>query len=286
MFFDPKTGRLTPAGLPDVIDADVVRSVARVLRAMGDYYFRHETRGFHNVPEGPTLVVGNHSGGKIPIDAFLFASSWYEHFQFERPLFALGHDLLFRTSRWLRDSLGRIGCVRATQDNALGILGDGHPLMVLPGGEYETFRPYRDRNRIDFDNHVGFIRTALVAGVPITPVVAIGGHEIFLIVTRGERFARLLLPTFFRARSFPVTLGLPFGLYLGPLPSPLPLPSRIITEIIHPIHLDREEADHPAYVAADATSRRKLAEIYRVVTWRMQSALDRLAAQRRYPVIG
>jgi 1-acyl-sn-glycerol-3-phosphate acyltransferase len=238
------------------------------------------------VPDGPTLVVGNHSGGKIPIDVFLFGASWHKWFDYSSPLFFLVHDMLIRPIPWIRNSIRRLGGVRAARENAIEILRRGQRVMVLPGGEYETFRPYRERNRIDFGERTGFIRVALQAGAPITPVVSIGGHEIFYILTRGEGLARRLLPTAFRAQSFPIAFGLPFGLYVGPIPSPLPLPARIVNEVLPPIHLDREEADHPAFRPDDGDDPVKVRHMYKVVTSRMQAALDRLAAERRFPVIG
>ena len=45
-------------------------------------------------------------------------------------------------------------------------------------------------DRIEFGGRKGFIRLALERDVPIVPVVAIGGQETALFVTRGERAAK------------------------------------------------------------------------------------------------
>lgn len=272
--------------LPSTVDFDSLRRLDRWLYPVGHHYFRHEARGLDRVPAGATLVVGNHSGGKIPIDVSLFLSAWYRHFRWERPLFGLTHDLLLAPTWRLHRALNRAGIVRATRANADALLGRGEAVIVLPGGEFETFRPWHHRNRIVFDGHSGFAEVALRAGVPITPLVCIGGHELFVILARGQRLARRLLPAGWRVESFPISLGLPFGLYVGPIPSPLPLPSRIVTEVLRPVELLREEEDHPAWRPADADDPQVIARVYRVVTARMQAAMDRLAAERRWPVLG
>lgn len=274
-----------PPNLPVGVDVDAIRRVDRVIRPLGRLWFRHETRGLERVPPGATLVVGNHSGGKLPIDAMLFVGDWYRHFKWRRPLYGLSHDMLTGSIR-LRAALWRAGIVRASRRNAEGLLGRGDAVIVLPGGEYETFRPWHHRNRIVFGDHRGFAQVALRTGVPITPFVCIGGHEMFMILARGERLARRLLPARWRVESFPITLGLPFGLYVGPIPAPLPLPSRIVAEVLHPVYLNREEADHPAWEARHAHDPVVVARAARVVTSRMQAALDRLAAERRWPVVG
>lgn len=272
--------------LPTVVDFDALRRMERVIRPIGRLWFRHEARGLERLPDGPTLVVGNHSGGKIPIDVMLFVGDWYQHFQWARPLFGLTHDILVSTSRRIYQALHRVGIVQASHRNAESLLSRGDAVLVLPGGEYETFRPWHQRNRIVFGGHKGFARVALRTGVPITPLVCVGGHEMFMILTRGEGLARRLLPASWRVESFPITLGLPFGLYFGPLPSPLPLPTRIVTEVLRPIHLNQAEPDHPAWGPQHADDPLVVARAARVVTSRMQAAMDRLAAERRWPVLG
>ena len=50
-------------------------------------------------------------------------------------------------------------------------------VVVLPGGDYDVYRPTLSENTIDFDGRTGYLRAAVNARVPIVPVVAIGGHE-------------------------------------------------------------------------------------------------------------
>jgi len=51
-------------------------------------------------------------------------------------------------------------------DNAQAALGDGCSVLPYPGGTYEVFRPWKDRNRITFKGRKGFVRLALQAVFP------------------------------------------------------------------------------------------------------------------------
>ncbi len=272
---------------PTGIDLDAIKRLHPFLRNFGRAYFRYRCTGFENVPPTPTLLVANHSGGKIPVDMFLFGSAWYDHFGYTRPVRALLHDILFNMNAWIGKSLFRIGCVPASVKNAHHLFDGGESVLVLPGGDYETFRPFRERYLVDFGGRSGFARVALRSGVPITPCVTVGSHEIFFVLRRGERLARIFrFKRFFRANAFPIIFGWPAGLYFGPLPSPLPLPAKIETEIMPPLYWDRAEEDHRAFTQADADNPEAVKELALVVQRRMQARLTELGSRRRLPILG
>ena len=62
-------------------------------------------------------------------------------------------------------------------------------MLVYPGGDWEVNRPTWEANRIDFAGRRGFVKLALDAGVPIVPVVSVGGQETAIFLTHGERLA-------------------------------------------------------------------------------------------------
>src|SRR3982074_126885 len=75
-------------------DPDYIR---RTLPLMGSFfrtYFRGEVRGLENIPsDGPVLLVGNHSGGLMIADTFVFTTAFYEHFGPDRRFHQLAHDV-------------------------------------------------------------------------------------------------------------------------------------------------------------------------------------------------
>jgi 1-acyl-sn-glycerol-3-phosphate acyltransferase len=73
--------------------------------------------------------------------------------------------------------LPRLGLIRASRDNAAEALRSGGVVLVFPGGDYDVYRPTAVRDVIDFNGRTRYVRTAIETGVPIVPVVFIGGQE-------------------------------------------------------------------------------------------------------------
>src|SRR4051812_41607288 len=65
----------------DCRDPEYIRRTLPSMKALGEIYHRGEVRGLENIPEdGPVLLVGNHSGGTVIVDTFVFSAAFYEHF--------------------------------------------------------------------------------------------------------------------------------------------------------------------------------------------------------------
>src|SRR5687767_5693561 len=181
-----------PADWLDARDPAYIREVVPAIRAWSDNYFRAEVEGLENIPDdGPALLVGNHSGGTLIADTFVFAQHFYDHFGPERRFHQLAHDLVFQVPG-VRASLSRFGTVPASPANMRAALGRDAALLVYPGGDHETYRPTWQQDRIDFAGRTGFIKLSLELGTPIVPVVAIGGQETALFLGQGQRISRLL----------------------------------------------------------------------------------------------
>lgn len=257
-------------------DPDFIRANLPLLWLLATYYFRAEVRDLARVPpDRPVLLVGNHSGGNVIVDTFVFSLAFYTHFGVERPFHQLAHSLAMS---WpiAGEMLRKSGTLSASHRHAEQALASGAPVLVYPGGDWETHRPSWESGRIDFAGRKGFVRLALDAGVPIVPVVAIGGQETALFLSRGAGLARALrLDRAARLKVLPISLALPWGLNVGDFAGHFPLPAKITIQVLPPLDLAREFGPDP-----------DVAEIYERVTWQMQDALDALAAERRFPVIG
>ncbi|HUO72140.1 MAG TPA: hypothetical protein VMU39_15340, partial [Solirubrobacteraceae bacterium] len=77
--------RTPPADAFELRDPEYIARTLPALRVMADVWFRAEVRGLENIPpRGPVLLVGNHSGGILIADTFIFAQAFYDHFGPER----------------------------------------------------------------------------------------------------------------------------------------------------------------------------------------------------------
>src|SRR3954454_10081063 len=264
-----------PAADLDDRDPDYIRERLPGLWLLASLYFRAEVRGLGNIPEeGPVLLVGNHSGGNLTPDTSVFTLAFSSYFGVERQFFQLAHNLVLSMPGL--SFLRKFGTVAASPKNAETALSSGAALLVYPGGDHEVHRPIWERHKVDFAGRKGFIRLALQHNVPLVPVVAIGGQETSLFLSRGETLARaLMLDKLFRLKVLPISLGLPWGLNVGDFLGHLPLPAKIVVELLPPIDLREEFGDEP-----------DLEAVYTEVIARMQAALDALAAERRLPIIG
>ena len=256
-------------------DPDHLREQLPLLWLIASFWFRGEVRDLGNIPEeGPVLMVGNHSGGNLTPDTFIFTLAFSTYFGVERAFHQLAHNLVMASpyARLLRSG----GTVAASHENARTALESGAALLVYPGGDWEVHRPTWEGNRVDFAGRKGFIRLALEADVPIVPVVSIGGQETALFLSRGAWLAQLLrVDRYLRLKVLPISIALPWGLNVGDFLGHFPLPAKITVEVLEPIDLREQFGDDP-----------DLDEVYDHVVAVMQEALDGLAAERRYPVIG
>ncbi len=236
-------------------------------------YFRAEVRDLDQIPTaGGALVVSNHSGGMFTPDVLVFAPEFYNKFGFDRPVYTLGHDMIFVGP--VGDLLRRAGVIEANRENAARALRDGALVLVFPGGDYDSYRPTFTENVIDFAGRTGYIRTAMQTGVPIVPMVSIGAQETQLFLARGDSIARRLGLNRLRAEILPISVGFPFGLSVF-FPPNVPLPSKIVTRVLEPIDVVAEFGEEPDIEIVDLHVRAV-----------MQKALDELARERRFPVLG
>jgi hypothetical protein len=84
-----------------------------------------------------------------------------------------------------------------------------------------------------------------------------------------------MLDRLFRLKVLPVSLAIPWGLNVGDFLGHVPLPAKLVVEVLPPIDLREEFGPEPDI---DVVNHEILA--------RMQAALDALAAERRFPIVG
>jgi 1-acyl-sn-glycerol-3-phosphate acyltransferase len=259
---------------PAARDPELVTLVMDLFRWLGKHYFRFRVEGVEHVPPGPVLLVGNHNGGLLPSEGFFTVLAIHDRFGPDRAVYALAHDFLFDDPT-LRRYAARMGALRAGHDSARRALAAGHAVLVYPGSDLDTFRPFRERNKIVLGGRTGFVKLALRAQVPIVPVVTAGTHEQLIVLSRGDRLAQLVhAHAWARTEVLPLVLAIPWGLTLGFVPY-LPLPAQT-TQVFLPA------LRWPELGPAAADSPDALARCYRDVETAMQTALDRITRGRRF----
>ena len=261
----------------DDLDVEaILKSVRRLRYVMNEEraYFRTSVVGWEHVPPAPALIVSNHSGGTSIPDAWGLGLSWYRNFGIGRPLHTLAHEMIFALQATAKP-FSKLGILRADRELAIEVLRDWRrDLLVMPGGDLDTWRPWKDRYKVRFSGRRGYARLALKAGVPIVPIAHAGAHETLMVLTDGQRVAeRLGFKKLFRASVFPIHLSLPLGLTVGPTPH-IPIPVRLRYRVGRPIF-------PPASLAVgEEPDEALVAEVDEAVRRTMQEELDRLRESR------
>ena len=152
------------------------------------YYFRLETSGWERLPEETSLLIGNHSGGSLTMDAWTFVFDWWRRFGTERVLHATAHDVLMATPG-LGDYFRQAGVIPASREGVTAALSAGCDVVIWPGGDVDAMRSWRRRDEAVLGGRMGFVRTAIRSGVPIVPVATVGGHDTAFVLSEGRWLA-------------------------------------------------------------------------------------------------
>lgn len=272
--------RISQHVLPNDIDSldnrneAFIEDLSEYFGSLAHRYFSYQPTGFDRIPDGAGLYVGNHNGGILSPDTFLFSSQVFKERGIEDIPYALTHEAILQLP-FFHQVATRIGCIRANHENASKVFSAGKKVLVYPGGDEDVFRPFRERNNIVFGGRQGYIRLALRENVPIIPVVTAGAHETFLVLEDMKWLAKILKThKVMRTKVWPLVLSFPWGLTLGITPPHVPLPSPVHMEIVEPFYFSRSgeaAARDNDYVEKCAT----------MVEEAMQERLTKLAQERK-----
>lgn len=276
------------------VDPVFAEKVMPFLEGLYKHYFRCDVSGWENIPEGQAIFVGNHNG-VLTFEVLMMFYAWWDRFKGARRALGLAHNIALNNPvfRWI---IPRLGAVPADPDVAYEALRKGYSLLVYPGGLKESFRPYRDRKKVDFFQHKGFIRLALKAKVPMVPIVSIGAHESYLILSRGDKIAEKLgLKKNFRIQGVPITyrgvffawlvatgMFTFFPLLLAPAALAtmfIPLPAKMTFKLLPPV-------DVCSMMDPGLSEEENIQKIYDFVVAEMQRVMTEEYEKRRFPVVG
>jgi 1-acyl-sn-glycerol-3-phosphate acyltransferase len=222
-------------------------------------YHRYEVQGLERLDHlGAALLVAYH-GRPVAFDVFMLAVAMYDRYG-SLP-HAVFHDS-FSRHPWLKWWLEGLGCVTGDDARLADVVREGGKIIVLPGGSREGGRSFRHRYRVDWGNHMGYLRLAARYRLPIVPVAAAGVDDAFLGLVDGVKLGRTVgMPA-----RIPLWIGLgPTGLW----PFSLPFPVKF-----------RQIVGAPLTAAAegklDSMDKETLARYHAKVVETVQSLLDRV----------
>lgn len=260
-------------------DPDFAYKAAMQVLPVLEKYFRVKYLGLEHLAEVDRfLAVGIHGGGMMNVDSMIWAGK-YISLRRKPHMLTLAHNVVHVFGKTkLGEFLPKGGMIRASFGGSLRALQNGYALTVYPGGDYEPYRPFTERNQVNFHGRKGYLRLALRAGVPILPVISAGAHETLFVLNDGQVMARALkLDRLLKTHVLPVSLTFPWGLNIGLIPH-LPLPAQVTIQVLPPIYLD-------GYTLEDTHNPARMAELDAHVQRTMQRALDELVADR-IPILG
>ena len=239
------------------------------------YYFRVQTDGWENIPKtGNVLLIGSHNGGLAAPDTVMVAYDWFRQFGTDRLVYALMDPKIWQVFPGLAHVATQVGTIQPHPHMAIAALRQGASVLIYPGGFQDVFRLHTLRNTIYFCGQQGFVKLALQEKVPIIPLISHGAHSTLIVLAdiypQLQQLHQKGLPWLFGIDPgvFPIYLGLPWGLAVGPWPN-IPLPIQLHTRVCPPIIFDR-------YGAKAAHDQDYVKECYHKVCMRMQHELDRL----------
>ncbi|ALF54942.1 glycerol acyltransferase [Nostoc piscinale CENA21] len=266
----------------DERDPQFIKSMMPLLGFFYRYYFRVQTSGWHHIsPQQKVLFVGSHNGGLSAPDMLMMMYDWFQRFGVEQPVYGLMHPRVWEVAPPLAQLAAKMGAIMAHPKMAYSALRSGASVLVYPGGAEDVFRPHYLRNKIYFAGRQGFIKLALRENVPIVPVISTGAHDTLIVLADiykiVNQFHEWGMPWLLNIDPvvFPIYLGWPWGLAIGPLPN-IPFPVSIHTQICPPIIFER-------YGREAASDRNYVDECYELVVSKMQYQLDQLVLLTEKP---
>jgi 1-acyl-sn-glycerol-3-phosphate acyltransferase len=242
---------------PFGFDPEWVRYALASAALFHKYYFRVETHGIENVPEGRALLIANHSG-QLPIDAGLILSAMFYDASPPRILRGMV-EKWSQTLPVISTFFARCGQVVGVPENATCLLEMGEALLVFPEGTRGISKPFSERYRLQ-DFGLGFMRLALETRTPIVPIAVVGAEEQYISLGNVQSLARA-----FRMPVFPIV---PQWLIPG---LQMPLPTRYHIHFGDPMQFRGDPDDEDAVIG----------EKVEVVRATIQSMIHRGLKQRK-----
>jgi 1-acyl-sn-glycerol-3-phosphate acyltransferase len=215
---------------------DAMRRSMVICTLLYRHYFRVETYGIENVPDGRVLVIANHAG-QVAIDAAMIGTATMLEREPPRILRGMGEYWL-PTVPFVNLLMSRTGSVVGTPKNCADLLRIEEAVIAFPEGIRGMNKLFSERYRLQRFGS-GFMRLALATKTPIVPVAVVGSEEQAPAIANLTGLGRVLgMP------AFPITLTFPL---LGPL-GLIPLPAKYRIYFGKPLRFEGDPDDEDAVI--------------------------------------
>lgn len=231
-----------------------VRSLMAAMVLAYRHWFRVETTGIENVPDGRVLLIGNHAGNTFAWDGAMLGMALFLESNPPRMVRGMAEYYL-PTLPFFGTFMHRAGSVVGTPHNCAQLLEEEEAIMVFPEGARGFIKTYAQRYQLQRFG-LGFMRLALETGTPIVPVGIVGSEEQSPGLANVPWLGRLI-----GAPAFPITATFPL-LGAGGF---LPLPVKFRMKFGEPLQFDGDPTED------DATIQKKVD--------RVKDAIERLIAR-------
>jgi len=209
------TTRLNDYGFdPFGAEPEYARNVALLSALIYRYWFRVETHGIDNVPEGRVLLVGNHAGNTFAYDGTMLATALLLEAEPPRLVRGMGEYYLPQIP-FFGTFMHRAGSVVGTPENCAQLLENGEVVMVFPEGQRGFVKPFYKRYQLQRFG-LGFMRLAIGTDTPIVPVGIVGAEEQSPGLADVKWLGRLV-----GSPAFPITPTFPWLGLAGFVPLPV-----------------------------------------------------------------
>ncbi len=153
------------------------------------WYHRYSVTGIeHLVDAPPSLIVGYH-GRPAAWDMCMLTAALYDRLGY------LPHAVLNQSIDKFpggRDLLNALGFVAEEGDALNAVVRQGEHLVVTPGAATEGSRTFLHRYRVNWGEHLGYLRLALKHRLPIVPVGSSGTDDAYIGLIDGLSLGKLL----------------------------------------------------------------------------------------------
>ena len=219
------------------------------------HYFRCETFGIEQIPEGRCLLVANHSG-QLPYDGAMIAMGMF--LEREPPRFPRSMvERFVPATPFVSPLLSRCGQILGTPENCRRLLQAEEAILVFPEGIAGLNKTWQHRYRLQRFGQ-GFMRLAMETHTPIVPVAVVGPENQAPSLVNLSRLGKVL-----GVPAFPLTPAPLFGL--------VPLPVRYRIYFGAPMEMRGDPCDDDDVVGGKVEQ----------VRVRIQGMLDEGLAQRK-----